>query len=813
MIPSNERKRTSYIGRKDELGLLNGILEEVRSGKGRLVLVEGEAGIGKTRLIQEMKELTNFKGFNMLLGRCLYFKDTDIYLPFKEMFNQYTRIMKDIDAESPFSPRIDNQEGYEITPSEGEFVPMSLIPTGIEPHEEEEEEMKVEGLLEFDKLSDFIFDLSSRAPLCLFIDDLHWADPPSIKFLQYLAQKILEHPIMIICTYRPEDLFWGEDTPHPLADPLKRLSRDKLYVPIELKRLSKKETDTQIKNILEIEKVPPPFSELIFSRTSGNPFFVEEVIYSLLERNIIDPVAPDWHKNIDPDTISLPTTLRDIILRRMHWLQANSIAVIRLSSVSSGTKITFEVIKDALKMSDEEVLEAIEELVTAKFLKEIKEDESYEFENPVIQEVIYSELNHSRRRFLHTKMANVLEARFAQNPAYWGNIGIHFYKGKDYQKALHYLIKASSYFQKVSPHKALEYLHMVLFCIEKLPQSDSVKDQNLKVLLEISNLCLKIWDWERSMEFAEKALNLATVLRRPVEKVKAKVNAGEVLRYRGEYEKALSIYQDIVSSPGEEDSESFAKAYMGIGYINWKRGEFPRALEMYSKSLQYAKLENNLNTIGSLYLNIGNVFNHRGDMKKALDYYSRGIKHLESYGNNIEASRGYSNIGAVHIQLGDLDDAEKNLDLAINKAKEQGRQEPWWPMIIKIKLKALQNKFDEADDIYDRVSDELKGKEDRVALASSMMYAGMSKTREGKYEESETFLVRAISIFESLDVPFDLARAKDLLGDLYIKSNRFDEARTYYSESYKAFKGIGAKKYSEEVRGKLLELRGGDGYI
>jgi tetratricopeptide (TPR) repeat protein len=813
MIPSNERRRTSYIGRKDELDLLNGILDDVRSGKGRLVLVEGEAGIGKTRLIQEMKDLPNFSDFNLLVGRCLYFKDTDIYLPFKEMFNQFSRMMKDLDAESPFSPSLGNQGGDDLSPSEGDFVPMSLIPAGIDQPIEEEDQMRVEGLMEFDKLSDFIFKLSSRGPVCLFIDDLHWADPPSIKLLQYLAQKIVDQPIMIICTYRPEDLFWGEDTPHPLADPLKRLSRDKLYVPIELKRLSKEETETLIRDILEIEKVPGPFCDLIFSRTSGNPFFVEEVIYSLLERNIIDPVAPEWHKNIDPDTISLPTTLRDIILRRMHWLQVNSIAVIRLSSVSSGTKITFEVIKDALKMADEEVLEAIEELVTAKFLKEMKDDESYEFENPVIQEVIYSELNHSRRRFLHTKMANVLESRFSQNPSYWGNIGIHFYKGKDYEKALHYLIKASSYFQKVSPHKALEYLHMVLFCIEKLPQSDSVKDQNLKVLLEISNLCLKIWDWDRSMEFAEKALNLATVIRRPVEKIKAKVNVGEIMRFRGDYDKALPIYQEIISSPGEEDSESFARAYMGIGYIYWKRGEFPRALEMFSKSLQYAKLENNLNTIGSLYINIGNVFNHRGDTKKALDYYTRGIRHLESFGNSIEASRGYSNIGGVHLQLDELEEAEKNLELAITKAKEQGKQEPWWPMILKIKLKALQNHFSDSDDIYERVFEDLKDKDDRVALASCLMYAGFSKIREGRYEEAETFLVRSISIFESLNIPFDLSRSKNLLGDLYLKTSRFDEARTFFSESYKVFKGIGAKRYAEEVRGKLLELRGGDGYI
>ncbi len=814
MMSSNEKRKANYIGRKDELNLLNNILKKVRSGNGKLVLVGGEAGIGKTRLIEEMKGLSNFKDFNFLIGRCLYFKDTDIYLPFKEMFNQSRSILKNLEERSPFSPRMKDMEDDPILHDTGDFVPMSLIPAEIEPLDRDEEpEMKIEGLLEFDKLSDFIFNLSEKGPLCLFIDDLHWADPPSIKLLQYLSHKIDDHPILIICTYRPEDLFLGEDTPHPLTDPLKRLSRDKLYVPIELTRLTEIETEDLLRNILEIEKVPKAFSKMIFSRTSGNPFFVEEVVYSLLERNVIDPSESDWHNNIDPDTISLPTTLKDIILRRMHWLNANSIAVIRFSSVSSGTNITFEIIKDALRIPDEDVLEALEELVTSKFLQEKDDEESYEFENPVIQEIIYSELNHSRRRFLHNKMANVLEERSKQNPAFWGNIGMHYYKGKDFERALQYLIKASSYYQRISPHKALEYLHMVLFCIEKLPQSDSVKEQNLDVMLEISTLCLQILDWDRAIEFADKALNLATVLRKTRSSLRAKKNMGEVYRQRGDFDKALGIFQDIISSPDDDDHEILATAYMGIGYINWRKGEFPRALEMFSKSLQYAKIENNLNTIGSLYINIGNVFNHRGDMEKALDYYSRGVRHLESFGNMIEASRGYSNMGEVLFQLGNLEEAEEKLLLSIEKAKEQSGLEPLGPLVLMIKLRALQGRFNEADEAFDRISYESKWKDYKFAQSIMLLYSGFSKMAEGQFEEAETTLVRTITLLESMSIPYDLARAKQYLGDLYIKMNKFDEARSYLNEAHKISKSIGARKLSDDVRRKLLELRDGDGFI
>ncbi|MGA1848842.1 MAG: tetratricopeptide repeat protein [Thermoplasmatota archaeon] len=817
MFPSNERTKTKYIGREKELSLLNDLLAEVRKGSGKLVMVEGEAGIGKTRLIEEMRGAPNFSDFNYLSGRCLYFKDTDIYLPFKEMHSQYRRIKKgkDSDETSPFN-QASEQAGSEdelTTPTEQEFVPMSLIPAEIDLEEVEEEGMVVEGLLEFDKLSHFIFELLEEGPLCLFIDDLHWADPPSIKLLQFLASKLSSNRLIIICTYRPEDLFWGEEDPHPLTDPLKHLSREKHYVTVELKKLGRKESDIMIRNILGIERTPKSFGDLLFKRTGGNPFFIEEIIYSLLERDIIDPSAPEWADNIDPDTISLPTTLKDVILRRIHWLKGNSMSVIRLASVS-GPRVTFDIIKDALEMKEEDILEALEELVQAKFLREIEAEESYEFENPVIQEVIYTELNHSRRRFLHLKMGKVLEERYSNNPTVWGSIANHYYKGKDLEKALLFLTKASSYYQQISPVKTLEYLHMVLDCTERLPQSDSIKTQHLEVLLEISHQCLLIGDWKRAGEFSEKALNLSAVLRKPLEGAKAKGILAEIGRNQGDYDKGMQYYQETLNIPHERgSSEIIARSYMGMGYISWRKGDFPKALEMFSKSLQYAKIENNLNTIGALYINIGNVFNHRGDSAKALDYYNRGVKHLENIGNFIEASRGYSNIGNVHIQLGELEEAEKALEKSNSMAKEKGKSDNWWPNLNMILLMGAKGKFNEAKELFETCVEHMKEKNDQLGMGVAHLYYGSVTSRKDMSEEAETLLLRAHGIFEGLGVAYDLGRAKYELGEHYIRISRFEEGKDYLDNAYSIFKSIGAKSKAEMVRERLLQIRDGDGFI
>ena len=810
MFSTHERRKTNFVGRREELSRLEEVLKEVKEGKGRVVMVEGEAGIGKTRFTEEVVRLDSFSDFKFLWGRCLYFKDTDIYLPFKEMFNQYREEIErmGIREESPFP--VGNvfpngkENGEEF--DDETFVPMSLIPTEMG-YEEENEEMPVEGLLRFDKLSQFIFRLAETGPLLLLIDDLHWADPPSLQLLHYLSQNIGDHPILIICTYRPEDLYWGGDSSHPLADALKRLNRERLYVPITLKKLDKEEVEKIVADILDLEEVPMKFVDILFERTLGNPFFVEEVIYSLTERGVIDPNKPDWYKDIDPRKISLPTTLKDVILRRVHWLKPVSIKVIRFASVT-GENFNYEIIKEALDLNEEAVIEALEELTQAMFLKEIAGEEKYEFENPVIQEVIYSELNHSRRRFLHDKLAHVLEQRYSDTPSEWGNIAINFYKGRDYENALKYLTKASSYYQPISPHKALEYMHMVLDCIERLPQSDSVKVQNMRVMQDISRICLMIGEWEKSKEFAERSLNLSMVLKDPEIEIRNKMTIAEVMKLQGKYERAITYYNELIRlAQVQDNSEGLALAYMGIGFIRWREGKYPKALEMFSKSLQYAKMENNLSTIGNLYIQIGNLFNHRGDLQKSIDYYNRGLKHLDTVGDTISSARALSNMGNSNIQLGNLDEAEKKLKSAIQSSKQKGGVDFWWPYINMIKLYVERGEFEKADMFYKIAMDQLNGRGDKLATGIALMYGSEVRIGEKDLEEADKMIERANSIFEELGIPFELGRLKLVQGKMCLEKGEEEEARKKLGEAHRIFQSIGANKKKDLVVEILKDIK------
>ena len=809
MLETGKRAGIDLVGRRKEISQVNDILRDVSRGKGRLVVVSGEAGVGKTRFLEEINTLGSMENFTILSGKCLYFKDTDTCLPFKEMFNQYRKLKESFyegsKIDSPFTERgYDDGSGMDYG-YDSDLVPMSLIPAEIEAEEVQTEEME-EPPLQMDRLSEFIFDLASEAPLCLLIDDLHWADSNTLQLLEYLCGRIKEDPILIICTYRPEDLFWGEGKAHPLTDSLKRLDQDTKYAKIRLNRFIELECEEFLKKTLNIEAVPRDLVSTIFRMTVGNPFFIEELIHSMLEKGVIDTEGPEGLSMIDLDAVTLPTNVKDVVLRRIHWLKPLSIKVIRVSSVA-GLTFTFDLIRDALEQGDEEILEAIEELIEANFIMEGSEEELYQFENPLIREVIYSELNHSRRKYLHNRVARVLENLYSNDPERWSDIALNYYLAKDRSNALVYLTKAVSHYKDSSPSRVISLLKMIIDCKERMPRSDTLKAENMEVFMEISNICLQMGDWKRAMEFSDEARTLSVGLGRYDVEVRSLLNQGRLNYLQGEFTGAARLLNSALDLSVEHgDPEGKSHASMGLGYIHWRQGDYHGALERYTSSLKFAKKQNDLNTLGTLYIHIGNLFNHKGDLDRSVEYYQRAIRHLNSTGNKMEESRAYQSLGNAFIQKGNLANAHDMLQLSLDRAGEYG-YENLWALINLIPIRCVREGQGSALSTYDTVMDRLSGKGDRIGAALADMYMGVCRSRNGEDQEGGVMLKRTYDALKEMKVRYDLGRAAFHLGEHNLKFERKDVALPFLEESRDIFREIGARSYLERVEQVLSQFR------
>ncbi len=809
MLETGKRAGVDFVGRRKEISQINDILKDVSHGRGRVTVVSGEAGVGKTRFLDEIKTLGSMENFTLLSGKCLYFKDTDTCLPFKEMFNQYRKLKESFfegsRIDSPFVERgYDGGSGMDYG-YDSDLVPMSLIPAEIEAEEVQADEME-EAPLQLDRLSEFIFDLASEAPLCLQIDDLHWADSNTLQLLEYLCRRIKENPILIICTYRPEDLFWGEGKAHPLTDSLKRLDQDTKYVRIRLNRFIELECEEFLKKTLYIKTVPRELVSTIYRMTVGNPFFIEELIHSMLEKGILDPKDPDGLNITDPDAITLPTNVKDVVLRRIHWLKPLSIKVIRVSSVA-GLTFTFDVIRDALELGDEDTLEAIEELIQARFIMEGSEEEHYQFENPLIKEVIYSELNHSRRKYLHNRIARVLENLYSNDPEYWSDIAFNYYLAKDRSNALAYLTRAVSHYKTSSPSRVISLLKMIIDCKEKMPKSDTLRAENMEVFMEISNICLQMGDWKRAMEFSDEARVLSIELGRPDVEVRSILNMGRLHYLQGEFTEAGGLLNSALDlSVEHSDPEGKSHASMGLGYLYWRQGDYHGSLKKYTSSLKFAKEQNDLNTLGALYINIGNLFNHKGDLDRSVEYYQRAIRHLNSTGNKLEESRAYQNLGNALIQKGDLANAHDMLQISLDRAGEYGYKTPW-ALINMIPIRCVREGHGSAQSTYDKVMDQLSGKGDRIGAAIAGMYMGVCRSRNGEDKEGGAMLKRSYNVLKEMKIPYEIGRAAFHLGEHNLKFERKDVALGFLEESRDIFREIGARSYLERVEQIIKQFR------
>ena len=257
-----------FVGRAQELEALKAWFDETMSGRGRLVMVVGEPGIGKTRLVEELSVYTAVRGAQVCWGHCYEGELGVPYLPFVEALRTYVRDRADDELRAELSTGAPEVATI-VSDLRVRFpdLPMSPALDG-----------DAERLRLFEGVSAFLANASATRPLVLILDDLHWADKSTLLLLQYLARNLRRERILIVCTYRDVEL----DRTHPLADTIAALRREHLYERTLLRGFDRDEVKSFIDAVGE-QETPRAFAETVHRETEGNPFFVGEILRHLAE--------------------------------------------------------------------------------------------------------------------------------------------------------------------------------------------------------------------------------------------------------------------------------------------------------------------------------------------------------------------------------------------------------------------------------------------------------------------------------------------------------------------------------------------------
>lgn len=411
------------VGRDAEIALIQERLAALSEGRGGIVSIMGEAGLGKSRLTSEII-LRSPLSFTCLEGRCLSFQTATPFAPFADMLTRHFGLAPG---------ETDAQKHARI----GDPYLAALL--GVTP---QGEDAYMLGVLDPPQLRERTFEavaallsrLAGQHPIVLVIEDLHWADSASLSLLQHVLALTAALPILLVAVFRPVDSepAWGFHTA-ALAEQADR------YTPILLQPLKAGEARTLVANLLEIEDLPETVRELILKKAEGNPFFVEEVIRSLLDAKLVMRDGGHWRATRAIADVSLPETLAGVITARLDRLDETSKRVAHTAAVI-GRAFDHAILAEVAE-SLNGLDAALRDLENRELiLADAKSGRSYRFKHVLTQEAAYNSLLLSRRRTLHRRAAEALERRAPDQGA---DIGRHFVGAQEPARALPYLLMAA----------------------------------------------------------------------------------------------------------------------------------------------------------------------------------------------------------------------------------------------------------------------------------------------------------------------------------------------------------------------------------
>jgi len=379
-----------FVGRQKEMGDLKAALEDALSGRGRLIMLVGEPGIGKSRTAQELCTYAGLRGAQVLWGRSYEEQGVPPYWPWVQAIRSYVR------ERDPEQLRSDMGAGAadiaEVVSDVRDHLP------GLPPAPQLEPEQARFRL--FDSITAFFKTASQRQPLVLVLDDLNWADQPSLMLLQFVARELGGARLLIIGTYRDMEL----SRQHPLAEALGELTRERLFQRVLLRGLTQEDVGRFIE-MTSGNNPPLGLVEAVHSQTEGNPLFVTEVVRLLVQEGELNT-----DRETDSWTIRIPEGVREVIGRRLNRLSQRCNEALTVASVI-GREFTMSQLRPLVEeVTEDRLFEILEEALASRVIEELPQAVGrYQFTHALIQETLSGELSTTRKVRLHARIAEAFE--------------------------------------------------------------------------------------------------------------------------------------------------------------------------------------------------------------------------------------------------------------------------------------------------------------------------------------------------------------------------------------------------------------------
>ena len=612
------------VGRASQLATLQLLVEQAKGGEEHLVLVSGEAGIGKSRLVAEVKTSATTQGFLLLQGNCF---PTDLTYPYAPLLD----LLRSLFASHPATPLATELErlARDLFPLLPELVPDQTTP--LLPLEPEQEKRRL-----FAVLANFFIHLSASSPLLLIIEDVHWSDSTSLDFLHYVTRRTASQPLLLLVTYRQDEMR------AELSSWLAQLTRERLAQEVQLAPLSRNDVDLMLSALFDQRHTAfdmrrflhGELLDALYTLTEGNPFFVEETLSAMIAAGDIFYAQGYWNRRSRP-AARIPQSVQDAVQQRTQHLGEAAKQVLILAVVA-GRHFDFALLQQLTRYDEEQLLLVMKELVSAQLVVE-ESSEQFAFRHALTRQAIYTQLLARERTILHRAIAETMEQLPpADLDAHVEDLVNHFYQARVWQKTVNYAQRAGEKALRLYSHRAaIDYFTWALEAADHLSLPPSTQSPGLRPALYRARgqAYETLGEFDQAQHDYTQALDAARKMNNRAAEWQSAIDLGFLWAGRDYAQAETWFRQALILSQALDDPVLHARSLNRIG--NWHLNvEQPHeALRYHLEALAiFQQLHDSRGIAETLDL-LGMTSYLGGDLIGGTAYYQQAIALFDELGN------------------------------------------------------------------------------------------------------------------------------------------------------------------------------------
>jgi predicted ATPase/class 3 adenylate cyclase len=791
-----EGLRAPMIGRDNELNRLKQITEALATYRqGQMAMIVGEAGLGKSRLIAEVKGLSQNLPISILEGFSLTYRRSVSYWIFLDII----RHLLGVTTETPvaeISQALHKKVGELLSKRAREILPylehMLSLPAS-DPAAARRIEFLDAGQLRqqiFLAVRDLLVAESHRQPLILILEDLHWADEASLGLINFLVASAPHAPLLLLLVTRP----FKEGSLQQIANLAKQLLNDRFQL-IELQNLSAEQSVRLLERLLAVPNLPETLRDQIVQRSAGIPLYIEEILRMLIDSGAVQRQEGQWRfaENVDLTTLGVPETLQGLILTRFDRLAPPERRVMQVASVI-GRQFSVQVLEQALIPMDEHAVEtALDTLVSREFLlpPETTPAIEYIFKHVLVSDAIYGTLLKRERSELHGLVGGVIESIYANRlDEQVDLLARHYSWSPKKDKALQYLGLAGQ--KAARSHINDQARQYYEDAIALLPEVSHSPQQAVQLYTGFGDVLILMAEYPEARTNLQHSLdelscedpNTCIADRSTITR-----KIGETYERQGDYDQALICLadaQNILASSSTFPAEK-AMILNDIGWIHFRRADFDEGEKALLDALSLALSAARYDITASIYNRLGGIYFAKDQFEQATSYVRKSLVLREELGDIVGVARSYNNLGLLKWRKGDWDQALEDFSRSLELNHILGDVEGL--VLLHSNMGLLLTDRGKLEDARVHLEQSLESAHKiGHAYLEGLSFAHMSHywLAIGEWQKTLDYCLQSIEIL-------GLIGSKEVWVDLYVSMGE-------------AYLGLGNIEYATEACDKSLEL-------